>query len=102
MNRFDFIVYFEFGKELEEWKEGIEIVRRLARLVGMVLEGDGNVYGDEDGSDGRDGGGIDNWFWRLFDFSGNIFIEVFDDNFSLFIFSDEEEISFFRLDILGR
>lgn len=64
----------------------------------MVLEGDGNDYGDDDSSDGYDGGGIDNWFWCLFDFLGNVFIEVI----GLFMFSDEEEISFFGLDILGK
>lgn len=28
----------------------------------MAPEGDGNDHGDDDDSDGRDGGGTDNWF----------------------------------------
>lgn len=57
------MAYPEFGTELEEWKEGIEIARCLARLVGMAPEGDGNDHTDNDGSDGSDGGDTDNWFW---------------------------------------
>ena len=68
----------------------------------MAPEGDGNVYGDEDGSDGRDGGGTDNWFWRPFDFPGNTFTEAPDDNSSLATSSDEEETSLLRPDISGR
>ena len=59
LNRPDLTAYHEFGTELEEWKEGIEIARRLARLVGMAPEGDGNDHVDYDG-DGHDGGGTDN------------------------------------------
>ena len=79
LNRPDLTTYPECGTELEEWKEGIEIARRLARLVGMAPEGDGNDHGGNDGSDGR---GTDNWFWRPFDFPGNTFTEAPGDNCS--------------------
>lgn len=98
LNRSDLTAYPECGKELE-WKEGIEIARRLARLVGMAQEDDGNDHGDEDGSNGRNGGDTDNWFWCPFDFPGNTFT---DDNSSLPTSSDEEETSLLGPDISGR
>lgn len=51
MNKVDFVAYLNIGIEVEEWKEGINFVRRLVRLVGMVLEGDGNVDGNNDDGD---------------------------------------------------
>lgn len=68
----------------------------------MEPEGDGNDHGDEDGSNGRDGGDTDNWFWRSFDFPGNTFTEAPDDNSSLPTSSDEEETSLLGPDISGR
>ena len=68
LNRPDLTDYPEFGTELEEWKEGIDIARWLARIVGMGPENDGNDHGDDNGSDGHDGGDTDNWFYHSMDF----------------------------------
>ena len=102
LNRPDLMAYPEFGTELEEWKEGIEIARRLARLVGMAPEGDGNDHVDDNGSDGHNGDGTDNWFWYPFDFLGNTLSEAPDDNCSLPMPNDEEETSLLRPEISGR
>lgn len=67
----------------------------------MALEGDGNDHGDDDDSDGRDGGGTDNWFWCPFDFPGNTLSEAPDDNCSLPTPSDEEETSLLGPEISG-
>lgn len=45
------VAYLNIGIEVEEWKEGIRIVRRLVRFVGMVLEGDVNGDGYNDDGD---------------------------------------------------
>ena len=68
----------------------------------MAPKGDGNYHGDDDGSDGHDGGGTDNWFWHPLDFLGNTFTEAPDDNCRLPMSSDEKETSLLGPDISGK
>ena len=68
----------------------------------MASEGNGNDHLDYGGSDGRDGSGTHNWFWRPFDFPGNTFSESLDDNCSLPTSGDEEETCLLGPEIAGR
>ncbi|KAL9977654.1 hypothetical protein ACROYT_G015083 [Oculina patagonica] len=51
LNKADLAGYPNIGKEVEEWKEGINFARSLARSVGMEPEDDGNVDSNNDNGD---------------------------------------------------
>ena len=99
--------YPAIGTEIEAWKEGIKIARRLARSVGMIpdidaVDEDNNDDGndDNDGHDGSEGddGCLDNnvrgrnqhnernagredyWFYRPFECLENTFRSNQDEN----------------------
>lgn len=88
---------------MEEWKEGINVARRLARTVGMAPEGDGNVDGNnDDGDSGAED--CEQRFWHPFKYPGNTFrnSDVSDDNDTSPTVGDEDDVTVIGADISGK
>ena len=79
--------YPAHGAQVNAWKEGIHLARKLAVEVGMGPEN--NRVGNEGDDDGDDGGGGccpdsvddngDSWFYKPFKYAGNWMLSVDDE-----------------------
>ena len=103
LNKADLAAYPNTGTEVEEWKEGIKIARRLARSVGMAPEGDvnGDGYNDDGDSGAED---CEQWFWHPFKYPSNTFrnSDGSDDYDTSPTAGDEDDVTVIGADIAGK